>query len=528
MNFPWNRRLPLYRCAARTIGFWTIASFPTWADVRVHPLFSDHTVLQRSKSIPVWGTAAEGESITVEFGGQKASTTSHNGRWMVRLTPMNADIEGRELKITGPSNRVVLQDVVVGEVWVCSGQSNMEWPLSRSFQSTNDIANSANGQLRLFQVTKRRSNDVKLDLDYAPQKWVLAGPETVPSFSAVGYYFGRDLERSMRSAKVPVGVIHSSWGGSPAEVWMSEAVLKGDPEYLKEIWTPGIENYEKWQASVTQWETDAAAAKGRGESPKGNRPGQPWRPSELYNGMLANLMPYAIQGAIWYQGESNAGRAWQYRRLFADMIRNWRRDWEQGDFWFFPVQLAPWDKNRKRDLATIGAEVGNSDWAELREAQNFVAQTVPNVGVAVITDLGDKDDIHPTRKAAVGERLALLARARVYHEKVEFSGPAVEQVKVRGGEIRLRFGHARGGLKTQDGQPLTGFTIAGSDHQFHVASARIDGTRVIVSSPEVKTPLAVRYGWNDYPVVNLVNQAGLPASPFRTDDWPLTTQPSKK
>lgn len=298
MNFPWNRRLPLYRCAARTIGFWTIASFPTWADVRVHPLFSDHTVLQRSKSIPVWGTAAEGESITVEFGGQKASTTSHNGRWMVRLTPMNADIEGRELKITGPSNRVVLQDVVVGEVWVCSGQSNMEWPLSRSFQSTNDIANSANGQLRLFQVTKRRSNDVKLDLDYAPQKWVLAGPETVPSFSAVGYYFGRDLERSMRSAKVPVGVIHSSWGGSPAEVWMSEAVLKGDPEYLKEIWTPGIENYEKWQASVTQWETDAAAAKGRGESPKGNRPGQPWRPSELYNGMLANLMPYAIQGAI--------------------------------------------------------------------------------------------------------------------------------------------------------------------------------------------------------------------------------------
>ncbi len=514
--------------ATMLVGLCTGSSSLAVAEVRVHPLFSDHTVLQQSKPVPVWGTGAEGESVTVEFADQKSSATAHNGRWMVRLNPMPASIDGRDLKITGPTNGVVLHDVVVGEVWLCSGQSNMEWPLSRSFQSTNVMATSANSQLRLFQVSKRRSPDVKLDLDYAPQKWVLAGPETVPGFSAVGYYFGRDLERSFHNAKVPVGVIHSSWGGSPAEVWMSESALRGDPAYSKDIWTPGIENFEKWKTSVAKWDADAAAAKSRGETPKGNRPGQPWRPSELYNGMLANLMPYAIQGALWYQGESNAGRAWEYRRLFGDMIRNWRRDWEQGDFWFFAVQLAPWDKNRKRDLATIGAEVGNSDWAELRDAQNFVAQTVPNVGVAVITDLGDKDDIHPTKKAPVGERLALLARARAYKEKVEFSGPAVEQIKVHGGDIRLRFGHARGGLKTPDGQPLTGFTIAGADHQFHPAVARIDGTRVIVSSPEVKTPLAVRYGWNDYPVVNLVNQAGLPASPFRTDDWPLTTQPSKQ
>jgi sialate O-acetylesterase len=356
----------------------------------------------------------------------------------------------------------------------------------------------------------------------------VASPASVAGFSAVGYYFGKNLEQSLHSADVPVGVIHTSWGGSPAEVWMSESALKGDPEYARDIWNPGVAEYDRWVAAGSQWDAEAAAAKARGESPKGNRPGQPWRPAELYNGMLANLMPYGIQGALWYQGESNAGRAWQYRRLFGDMIKNWRRDWEQGDFWFFAVQLAPWDKGRKRDATVIAGEIGDSNWAELREAQNVVAQTVSKVGIAVITDVGDKDDIHPSRKAPVGERLALLARARAYHEKVEFSGPALEQLRVGAGEIRLRFGHARGGLKTSDGQPPTGFTIAGADHKFHPATARIDGSRVIVRSPDVAQPLAVRYGWNDFPTVNLVNASGLPASPFRTDDWPLTTEPPKK
>lgn len=496
------------------------------AEVRLHPLFSDHAVLQREKAAPVWGTAPEGEAVTLTYAGQTERTIAHNGRWMVRLDPMKASSDGSDLIVSGASNKVVIHDVVVGEVWVCSGQSNMEWPLRSSFQAEADIAASTNSHLRLFQVVKRRSNEVKLDLDYAKQQWELAGPDSAKGFSAVGYYFGRDLVAALDSAHVPVGIIHTSWGGSPAEAWMSQPTLQGNPEYSKDIWETEIAEYEKWKMAADKWDADTAAAKARNEQPPGKRPGQPFRPAELYNGMLANLMPYGIQGVLWYQGESNAGRAWQYRRLFADMIRNWRRDWEQGEFWFFAVQLAPWDKSRKRELTAIADEVGDSNWAELREAQNFVAQTVPKVGVAVITDLGDKDDIHPTRKAPVGERLALLARARVYGEKVEFSGPALEQVRVQGDSIHLRFGHSNGGLKTSDGKPLTGFTIAGADRKFHRADARIDGaSRVVVQSKEVPNPQSVRYGWNDFPVVNLVNQANLPASPFRTDDWPVTTQP---
>ncbi len=527
MKSPFRRHSSGVPCAA-LVGLGLLTARTVLGEVQVHPLFSDHAVLQRNKGVPIWGTGAEGEAVTVEFAGQQISGTAHNGRWLVRLPALKASAEGRELKVKGPSNTVVIQDVVVGEVWVCSGQSNMEWPLSRSFQPEKDIQSSSNNRIRLFQVAKRRSNDVKLDLSYSPHHWAVASPESVPGFSAVGYYFARHLEQALHADQVPVGVIHSSWGGSPAEVWMSESTLQGDPGYTREIWEPGLSEYNRWLAASSKWDAEASEAKSRGESPKGNRPGQPWHPAELYNGMLANLMPYAIQGALWYQGESNAGRAWQYRRLFGDMIKNWRRDWELGDFWFFAVQLAPWDKGRHRDPSVIAGEVGDSDWAELREAQNFVAQTVSKVGVAVITDLGDKDDIHPTRKAPVGERLALLARARAYHEKVEFSGPALEQIQVRKNEIRLRFGHARGGLKTSDGHPPTGFTIAGADRKFHPASARIDGMRIIVHSDDVPQPLAVRYGWNDFPTVNLVNTDGLPASPFRTDDWPLTTESPKK
>jgi sialate O-acetylesterase len=241
--------------------------------------------------------------------------------------------------------------------------------------------------------------------------------------------------------------------------------------------------------------------------------------------MVANLIPYAIRGAIWYQGESNAGRAWQYRSLFGDMIQNWRQDWGQGNFPFYAVQLAPWDMNRKRELSVIANEVGNSAWAELREAQNYVAETLPNAGVAVITDLGDKDDIHPTKKAPVGARLALLARANVYKQPVEAYGPTLRTHSVVGSEVVLTFTHTAGGLRTFEGAPLTGFTIAGADGVFHKANAKFRGNSVVVvSSPDVPKPAAVRYGWADYPVVNLMNGAGLPASPFRTDRWVLTTQ----
>lgn len=501
-------------------------AFRSDAAVRLNPLFSDHAVLQQGQRLPVWGTADPGEKVTVEFAGQKATVTAdEHGRWQVNLKPLKASATGASLKASGQSGAAEIADVVVGEVWICSGQSNMEFALRNSFESAADIAASANPNLRLFNVTKRRSSVVKTDLDYAKHAWAVAGPDSTPGFSAVGYYFGRDLEASLRAQGVPVGVIHTSWGGSPAEVWMSEDVLKSNHVYARDILDAYPAALRGYQTSVAQWEAAKASAEAKGEKFTQWRPWQPWEPAELYNGMLANLMPYGIKGAIWYQGESNAGRAWQYRSLFADMIRNWRRDWGQGDFHFYAVQLAPWDNGRKRDLATIAAEVGDSNWAELREAQNYVAQTLPRVGVAVITDVGDKDDIHPTKKAPVGARLALLARAKAYGQAVEYSGPAFVEKTVKGREVTLSFNHVGSGLKTLDGGAPTGFTVAGADGKFHAATAQIRGQyQVVVSSPGVEHPVAVRYGWANYPVVNLANGAGLPASPFRTDDWELTTQ----
>jgi sialate O-acetylesterase len=240
--------------------------------------------------------------------------------------------------------------------------------------------------------------------------------------------------------------------------------------------------------------------------------------------MIAPLLPYAIKGAIWYQGESNAGRAYQYRSLFADMIRNWRQDWGEGNFTFLAVQLAPWDKNKKRSLEEITAAPGDSDWAELREAQIMAAQTLPKVGIAVITDVGDKDDIHPTRKQPVGERLALAAREIAYGEKLVYSGPTYKSMKISGNKIILTFNNVGRGLEARDGE-LKGFSIAGADQKFVLAKAAVQGNKVVVSNLQVSQPVAVRYGWADYPVVNLWNKDGLPASPFRTDNFPMVTRP---
>jgi len=527
MRFP----CPAGRAVARWCSFGfilTAFSLVTQAEVKLHPTFSDHAVLQRGMKVPVWGTANDGESVTVEFAGQKRTTVAKGGRWMVSLGSLKANVNGATLKASGPANSVTISDVVVGEVWVCSGQSNMEWPMSRSFEPDGDIAGSDNPHLRLFTVVKRRSPAVKTDLDYAPHKWVQAEPGSVREFSAVGYYFGRALEESLRAKGVPVGIIHTSWGGSPAEVWMREEVLKADAEYNSQILEPGLVNAAKWADTVKQWEADKKAAEAKGEKFTRNLGWAPWRPAELYNGMLANIIPYGIRGAIWYQGESNAGRAWQYRRLFADMITNWRQDWGQGDFPFYAVQLAPWDKNKKRDLAVIAAEIGDSDWAELREAQNHVAATLKNADTAVITDVGDKDDIHPTKKKPVGERLARLARAKVYGEKILAHGPRLKSSTVKGDAIELTFRDVGTGLKALDGSVLTGFTVAGDDRKFHPATViRRTKTKLVVRADVVKQPVAVRFGWNDNPVVNLANSDDLPASPFRTDTWPGVTQPKK-
>lgn len=516
---------------------WAVATAVVQAEVRLHGLFSDNMVLQQGMPVAVWGWADEGEQVTVQFRRQRHSTVAKGGRWQVRLAPLQAGGPD-ELRVTG-KNTLVLRNVLVGEVWIASGQSNMEWPLRATVNGPADIAASANPALRLYTVPKLRADT---PADNVAAAWEVCGPGSVSNFSAVAYYFGRDLHRALG---VPVGLIHTSWGGSPAEVWMSQAVLEADPEYRREVldgYTTQLARFEEALARFIKEEEEAKAA---GKPFTRRRPPTPWKPACLYNGMIAPLIPFAFRGVIWYQGESNAGRAWQYRRLFPDLIRNWRRDWGQGDFPFLLVQLAPF-----RDIKPEPAE---SDWAELREAQLLATKLLPKVGLAVITDVGDEKDIHPQNKEPVGARLALAARGIAYKQRVVYSGPIFKRMRVKGQKAILSFDHVDGGLvalparqadvqKLRGGQPvswtysaatgklsqpLVGFAIAGLDRKFVWADAVIEGDTVVVSHPSVRQPVAVRYGWADYPVVNLGNAAGLPASPFRTDDFPLTTAPKK-
>jgi sialate O-acetylesterase len=488
-----------------------------WCEVRLAGLFTDQAVLQQRMPIKVWGWANPGESVTVEFRSQKATAkAAADGRWMATLKAEKAggpDV----LKVSG-SSVVTLKEVMVGEVWVASGQSNMEWVMSRSYQPEDDIAASANPMIRHFNVPK-----LKADLPVSDVKgsWQVAGPGTTPGFSAVAYYFSRELQKAL---KVPVGIIHTSWGGSPAEVWMSSRVLEGNAEYKRDVLEAYLAQKARFEDSLAKWQAAKAQAQKDGKPFTAQAPRAPWKPTELYNGMIAPLIPYAIRGAIWYQGESNAGKAWQYRRLYADMIRNWRQDWGIGDFTFLGVQLAPFDMSRKRSIEEITATPGESAWAELREAQVLSTKVLKNCGLAVITDVGDKDDIHPTKKAPVGARLALQARKIAYRERIVAGGPAYKSLKVKGDRAILSFEDVGGGLEARGGA-LTGFAIAGADKKFVWGKAEIQDDNVVVSSPQVPAPVAVRYGWADFPVVNLFNKEGLPASPFRTDDFPLTTGP---
>ena len=491
------------------------------ADVRLHPLFTDHTVLQQGKPVPVWGWADPGEKVSVKFGNQTHATVAdEHGRWSVNLKALKATAAPETLHVTG-KNAVRVEDVVVGEVWICSGQSNMEWPMRASANPEADIQGSANDLIRLFTVQKNTSTRPLSNFSNpAAHAWSVASPDSVRGFSAVGYYFGRDLQAALG---VPIGLIHTSWGGSPAEAWTSPQTLRETHVYARDILPNAVNTLRNRKTARAKWETDAAAATAAGK-PVPGKPFSGWLPSDLYNAMIEPLLPYAIGGAIWYQGESNAGRAWQYRSLFADMITDWRRAFCQGDFPFLAVQLAPWDKNRKRSIEDITKEPGESDWAELREAQNHATEVLPKVGVAVITDVGDKDDIHPTQKAPVGARLALLAQKIGYGKRVTATGPVYHSKVIADGKVYLNFTSLAGGMKTSDGGALKGFSIAGKDRKWHWATAEFRGpNQIVVSCPDVPEPLAVRYGWADFPVVNLANGAGLPASPFRTDDWPAIT-----
>ena len=503
------------------------------ADVKLHGLFSDHMVLQRDSSVPVWGWADEGEQVTVEFRGRKVTAKAVGGHWVARLPKLKAGGPDK-LTVTG-KNSITLEGVMVGEVWIASGQSNMEWPMRASYDPENEIPKATDADLRLYTVPKLKSDT---PVDNVAASWQLCSPASVSNFSAVAYYFARDLHEALG---VPVGIIHTSWGGSPCEVWIRDEVLASNPGYRRDIIGGYAEALKAAQPAIDAWEKEKAEAEAAKKPFNKRRPG-PWMPSELYNGMIAPLIPYAIKGAIWYQGESNAGRAHQYRTLMADMISNWRHDWNQGDFTFLQVQLAPFKAYKDQP--------DESDWAELREAQVHVSNVLPKVGVAVITDVGEEKDIHPKKKEPVGARLALAARRIAYGEKVACCGPTYRSMKVKDGRAILGFDNVGDGLEaralTQRAgdtnarpmivynaetghlvQPLKGFSICGEDHKFVWADARIFGDKVVVSSDQVARPVAVRFGWADYPVVNLWNAHGLPASPFRTDDFPMITAPKE-
>jgi len=487
------------------------------AEVKLPAIFSDHMVLQQGISAPVWGWADEGELIVVQYRDQVVQTRARNGKWQVRLAPMTASTKPGILLVLG-SNRLELKNVVVGEVWVASGQSNMQWALRQSANGEAAAAASANPNYRLFYVPRVKSPqpvaDIQGQYNNARPAWTVASRETTPDFSAVAYFFGRDLQKARG---VPVGIIHTSWGGSPAEVWMSERVLAGNPGYQRDI----LDHYQvamkNFEAAKARFPEQLAKAKQSGARTLPQAPREPWRPTELYNSMIHPLLPFAIKGAIWYQGESNAGRAWQYRTLFADMIQNWRQDWGQGSFTFLTVQLAPFTK--------ILTEPADSNWAELREAQILASKNIGHAGTVVITDVGEETDIHPKQKEPVGARLALQARKLAYGENLVASGPTYKSARFSGGQATVTFGDVGQGLEARGGE-LKGFAICGADGKFAWASAKIVGQdKVELSSPAVKQPTAVRFGWANFPVVNLWNKDGLPANPFRTDNFPVTTQP---
>jgi sialate O-acetylesterase len=471
-----------------------LAPATTVAETKLHTLFTDGMVLQRDLPCKVWGTAAAGEEVVVEIAGQKKSAKAGaDGRWSVKLDPLPAG-GPHELKAGG----VTVKDVLVGEVWVCSGQSNMEWSVNASANPAEEKAAAKYPKLRLYTVPKKMADTPQTEVASA---WKVCSPETVGGFSAVAYYFGRDL----LSLDVPVGLIHTSWGGTAAELWTKHEVLAGTPE-LKPIvdeFPNRLKNYETALANHPK-----AVEKAKAENkPAPQAPRKPMGPSCLYNAMIAPILPYGIRGAIWYQGESNASRAKQYETLFPAMIRNWRDDWGQGDFPFGFVQLA--------NFMARKPEPGQSNWAELRDAQTKTL-ALPNTGMAVIIDIGDEKDIHPKNKQDVGKRLAAWAQAKVYGKPIVYSGPMFEALKVEGTSARVTFKHAGGGLVAK-GEVLKGFAIAGEDGKFVWADAKIDGATVVVSSPKVEKPAAVRYAWADNPECNLYNKEGFPASPFRTD-----------
>lgn len=627
-------------------------------NIQLIPLFTENMVLQQKQENPIWGTAEPGGEVMVRINNQqKKAIVGDDGKWQVSLAPIPVG-GAYELVISGEETQII-KNVLVGEVWICSGQSNMEMAVNVSNDAQNEIAKANYPNIRL--ITVERTTETTPQENFGSDGWKVCSSESIGDFSAVAYFFGRRLHKELN---VPIGLIHSSWGGTKVEAWTSGKTLKQFPEFKAAVeyleidestdeekvldiqkrldeWPNKIEqilkdhgtfkhefqnkNYKtnQWELMKlpTTWEQTGLEYDGvvwfsktvqvpkswKGQDLElslgkindyditwfnGERVGRGtdvseqrvykipaslvkvgenritiqvldvgnnggiygpskkmklslndqsvsltgnWKykidpvqidvsklpikptsnsganlPTGLYNGMISPLIPYGIKGAIWYQGEGNADRAYQYRALFKNLISDWRTDWKQGDFPFYFVQLANFMK--------VKAQPEDDEWAELREAQTMALE-LPNTGMAVIIDIGDAIDIHPKNKQDVGKRLALSALAQTYEKEIPFSGPMYESMKVEGNKIAIKFIHADGGLKVKGTKELKGFAIAGDDKKFVWATAEIKGDEIIVSSSKIKNPVAVRYAWASNPICNLYNGADLPASPFRTDTW---------
>ena len=471
-------------CMLAICGPW-----PAIADVQLASLFSDNMVLQRDQPLPIWGRANPGEKIDVTLAAQSARAVADaDGRWQVRLPSLAAGGGPLELRVEGSSGSTIAVDnVLIGDVWLSTGPSNIHWALRRCDNAQREIASADYPAIRFFTVEKKRSDRPQTD---CVGRWVACSPQTVADVSGIGYFFARRLHREL---DVPIGLLQSYWGGSRMEAWTSREALEAEPR-LKPV-------RDWWQNAIEEYDPEEPGAK----DPRTSH----HRPAVLYNAMIRPLAPYGLRGVICYQGLGNLFWGRYCHVLLPTMIGDWRDAWDRPELPIGLVQPAPFPCDRwpKSDPDA---------YSMLREAQLLTAASLASVGVAPTMDIGDVDELHFTNKQDVARRLSAWALAAVHGRELRFSGPTYESISVEGSQVRVHFTHAADGLVTA-GRPPSHFTVAGSDHVFHPATAEIDGPTVVVQSPNVSQPVAVRFAWTDVSVPNLFNRAGLPASLFRSD-----------
>ncbi len=470
--------------------------------VKLPLLFNEGMVLQRDQKIPVWGWADPAEQVKITFNDKTYTTVAgKDSTWSVSMKAMKAG-GPYTITVSGRTNTIAIKDILMGDVWVCSGQSNMEFTLSGSkalYQT--EIANSTNANIRHFYVN-RVISFTPLEQVISPG-WRSANPKTVLSFSAVAYFFAKAIYEKYQ---VPIGLIHASWGGTPIQAWMNKESLKEFTEIKKSAEFMEA-NYEKIKAAELE------------KSPTTKPRSFQGFPTALFNGMIAPLTAYGIKGVLWYQGETDTKRSFEYQKLLPAMIKGWRSQWKQEKLPFIYVQLP--------NFGSVNTSPTESGWAELREAQ-AMALSLPETGMAITLDIGEKGNIHPLNKADVGKRLALVAQHVVYKAPIVYSGPLYKEMQIKGNKIIISFSNLGRGLQTKDGENLKNFAIAAADQKFVWAKAKIEGNKIVVWSDEISLPAAVRYAWADSPEgINLYNKEGLPAAGFRTDNWPGITVPKK-